>query len=123
MATCKYAIYQIRYFPDGDLKDSWGEFGGLVAQFSHLANVRRLSITDRAGIAATYDRRVRQMLQTAALGRSGNADYFDLLTEINTDIRAAAIRDSDVRGEAIKKAGGKSKNEADKEGAKIEGME
>ena len=91
-------------------------FGGSVAQFSHFAIVLDLSITGHAGIAADYDHRVRQMIQKAALTRSPNTDYFALLRTLSSDVRAAAIRDFDVRAESINK--GEAKVEADKEKAK-----
>ena len=70
LAIGQYALYQTRYIRACDLTGDWGEFGGLVAQFGLLANVLGLSITDRAGLSATYDRRIRQAIQKTSMERS-----------------------------------------------------
>ena len=75
----------------------------MVAQFGHLAIVSDLSITDRAGIAVTYDHRIHQLAQKTAPKRSSNTDYFALLSTLNSETKAAAIRDFDARIEWAKK--------------------
>ena len=99
----QYALYRMRFTPAGDLADAWGDFGGLKGQLNHLANVLELSITDHAGVSVTYDHRIHQMMQKAALKRSGNTDYFSCLGTLNADVKAAVIRDFDVRIDTIKK--------------------
>ena len=86
----------------------------MVAQFGHLAIVSDLSITDRAGIAVTYDHRIHQMIQKTDLGRSPNTVCSALLIALSSDVRAAAIRGFDVRAEAIRIDKEKAKTEADK---------
>ena len=93
----------MRYIIAGDLTDDWGDFGGVTAQLNRLANVIELSITDRAGIAVTYDRRIRQMMQKSALKRSTDADYFSFLSTLNTDVEAAVIRDFEARIDSLEK--------------------
>ena len=90
----------------------------MVAQRGHLSIVLDLSITDHAGIAATYGRRIHQLIQKTALKRSPNTDYFALLSAPNSDVKAAAIRDFDALSEAIKKEKEKSNLDAVREKAK-----
>ena len=85
-----------------------------MAKFNHLSIVLGLSITHLAGIAATYGRRIRQMIQKAAQKRSSKTDYFSLPIARNSDVKAAAIRDFDVRAESIRKEKEKDKTEAGK---------
>ena len=118
LAIGQYALYRVRFILDGDLTDARGEFGGLVAQFSHLALVLDLSITDHAGIAVTYDRLIHQLIHKTDPKRSSTTDYFALLITINADVKSDVIRDFEARAETIKKEKEKVRNEADKEKAK-----
>ena len=106
LAIGKYALYRIRYIIAGDLTDAWGELGGLAAQINHPSIVWDLSITDHAGIAATYGRRIHQMIRKTAPKRPPNTDYFDIMRTLNSDVEAAAIRGLDVRSEALRKEKG-----------------
>ena len=74
-----------------------------------------LSISDNAGIAITYDYRLHQHIRKLAHRRATNTDYFELLSTINPDIRAAVMRDFEAQAESIRKT--KEKEKAGKEKA------
>ena len=99
----QFVLYRLRFLLAGDLADAWADYGGIVAQINHLAVVLELSITDHPGIAATYDHRVRRLVQRIAKTRSTRTDYFELLSNLNKDVRTEAIRDFEARTDAQKK--------------------
>ena len=47
----------------------------MVAQINHVSNVLDISITDRPGIAVTYDRRFHAPTRKTALKRDSTTDY------------------------------------------------
>ena len=65
----------MRFILAGDLADAWADFGGLAGQLNQLAIVIEMSITDHAGIAITYDQRIRKGIRKIASKRSSNTDY------------------------------------------------
>ena len=95
----------------GDLADERCEVGGLTAQLSHLANVLELSITDHAGIAATYDRRIHLAIRKAAPKRPANKDYFSFLSTLDSDAKAAVTRDFESRVGTLEKKKAKGEEE------------
>ena len=99
----QYAVYRAKYIAAGDLTESMGGFRGLVGGLSQMENVLAMSITGRPGIAASYGRRVRAMIQKAALKRPPVTDYFDLLINAGADIKGAAVRDFETSAELGKK--------------------
>ena len=87
----------------GDLTASWSEFGGITTQLNHLAVVLGLSITDHAAISTTYDFRMRRAAQKMAKNRSARTDYFEFMSNMNKDNRAAVLRDFEARTDEVKK--------------------
>ena len=59
----QYIPYRISSGSGGDLTDALAEFGGLFAQLNLRGIITDLAITDRAGIAITFDRRARRQVQ------------------------------------------------------------
>ena len=64
-----------------------------------------MSITDRPGISMTYDRRIHALIQKTALRRSSITDYFDVLSNVHAEAKAA-VRDFESRAETAKKEQG-----------------
>ena len=118
LAIGQFALYRMKFIMAGDLADARGGFGGLVGQLNHLANVLDMSITDHPGIAATYGRRIRALIQKTALKRSSITDYFDLLSNVNAEMKEEAVRDFESRAETARKEKGKRITELEKERAK-----
>ena len=108
LAIGQYALYRLRFILAGDLAGAWEEFGGLPAQINHLANVIELPIADHAGIAVTYDRRIRALIAKTALKRPTTTDYNGLLSTIHAEAKAAVLRDFETPTEAIKKEKGQA---------------
>ena len=100
---------RIRFTLSGDLTYAWSDFGGVAAQFNHLAAVLVLTVSGHAGIAIAYDFQTQQLIQKLANGRSTRADYFGLLSSINRDIRTDILSDFEAKTEAIKKEREKEK--------------
>ena len=94
------------------------DLGGLVGQLNHLAIVLDMSITDRPGIAVTYDHRIHAMIQKAALRRSAIADYFEILSSVRAETKNAAVRDFEARAETAKKEKEKRLADIEREKAK-----
>ena len=88
----QYMLYRLRFALAGDLTDACADFGGLVAQLNLIALVTDMSIADHPGVAITYDRRVRRHIQKLAQKRASPADYFSILSAMQPDIKAAALR-------------------------------
>ena len=61
-----------------------------------------LSISDHIGIAITYDHRLRQHIKRLALRMATYVDYFDIVSSIQPDIRAAVIRDFEATAEVAR---------------------
>ena len=101
----------------GDVTDAWGGCGGLVGQLNHMENVIDMSTADRPGIAVTYDCRIHALIQQGALKRSSITDYFDLLRNVNADVKGAAVRGFETRAGLAKKAKEKKKAGIEKEKA------
>ena len=99
----QYVLRRLRFVLACDLTGVWAEFGGIAAQFDHIAVVLGLSISDHAGIAATYDFRMRRAVQKLAKNRPTRADYFEFLSNISKDIRAEILRDFEARSDEMKK--------------------
>lgn len=111
----QYALYRLRFIIAGDLTDAWAEFGGITAQLNHLAVVLGLPITDHAGIAVTYDFRLRRAAQKLAKNWPPRTDYFEFLTSVDKDIRADELRGSEARPGELKKEKQKEKAVKEKE--------
>ena len=103
MSLGQFILCRMRFIPAWDLADAWADYGGLVPQINQLAVVLDLSITDRPCIAVTYDYRMRRAIQKIAKSRSTKEDYFELLSNLNKNVRADAIRDFEAKTDAIKK--------------------
>ena len=73
-----------------------------------------LSISDNAGLAITYDYRLHKYIRKLAHRRATNTDYFELLSNINPDIRAAVTRDFEAQADASRKAKEKEKTAKEK---------
>ena len=99
----QFALRRLIFIRAGDLTDAWAEFGGITAQLSHIAVVLGLSITDKAGVAVTYDFRTHRAVRKLAMNRSTRTDYFEFLSNINKDIRADVMRDFEARSGEMKK--------------------
>lgn len=97
-----YVLFRMRFVLAGDLADSWAEFGGLVGRLNQLSIVIEMSITYHAGISIAYGHRIHREIRKIAPGRSPNTDYLDFLSNIDTDMRAGVIRDSEAQSEAAK---------------------
>ena len=87
---------------EGGLADAWPDFGGLAGQLNQLAIVIEMSITDRAGVAITYDHRAHREIRKIAPKRPPNADYLDFLSNANSDTRSRVIRDIEAQSESAK---------------------
>ena len=98
-----FILNRIRFILTCDLTGAWADFGGVAAQFNHLAIVLGLTASDHAGIAVTYDFLMRHSIQKLAKGRSERTDYFGLLSTINRDLRADIVADFEAKTEAMKK--------------------
>ena len=105
----KFVLYRMRYVLTGDLVNDWSDFGGITAHLNHLAVVLGLSITDHAGLAATYDFRTHRAIQKMSKNRPARTDYFEFLSTANKDIRADIMRDFEARTDEIKKEKEKGK--------------
>ena len=103
LAIGQFALYREKFTMAGDLTDDRGGFRGLVGQLNQLAIVLDMSITDHPGIAATYDRRIHALIQKTSMKRSSITDYFDVLSNVNAEVKAAAVRDFESRAETAKK--------------------
>ena len=95
----QFVLYRARCIFSGSLADAWADFGGLTAQLVNSPHVIEMAITDRPGIAITYDYRMRQAIRELAHHRATNTDYFELLATALADIRNAAIRDFETHAE------------------------
>ena len=84
----QFALYRLRFSLAGDLAGVWAEYGGIVSQINNLAVALDLSITDRPGIDVTCDCRMRRAIQKIATTRSTKTGYFELLSNLNEDVRA-----------------------------------
>ena len=82
-----WLLYMLRFIFAGDLTDSWGSFGGIQAQFSHLSIVLHLAVVETATFAIAYDHELRQKLQRMARKRDSTADFAKLLSEENEEIK------------------------------------
>ena len=105
----------MRFIFSGSLAGAWSDFGGLTAQLTNLAHVIEMAITDHPGIVITYDYRVRQLVRNLAHRRAVNTDYFDLLSNVRTDVRNAVLRGFETQAEVSRKAKGKLKTAKEKE--------
>ena len=99
----RYVLHLLRYISAGDLTGARSEFGGLTAQLNHLAVAAGLSITDHAGIAATYDFRTRRAVRKLVKYRPKRAGYFEFLSNIDKGIKSGAVRDFEARAEEMEK--------------------
>ena len=104
----------MRFILAGDLAGAWEDFGGLTAQINRLATALDLSITDHAGIAITYDHRIHVLIQKAALKRSTNTDYYNLLSSLHAETKAVVVRDFETQTELIKKEKDKAAKEKER---------
>ena len=109
----QFVLYRLRFLLAGDLAGAWADYGGTVAQINHLAVVLDLSITDHPGIAVTYDHRMHRKVHRIAKTRSTRTGYFELLSNLNKEVRTDVIRDFEARADAQKKE--KEKEKAGKE--------
>ena len=82
-----WLLYTLRFIFTGDLTDSWSQFGGLQAQFSHLSIVLHLAVTETASFAMAYDHELRQKIQRMARKRDSTVDFGKLLGEENEEIK------------------------------------
>ena len=65
-------------------------------------HVLEMSITDHPGIAITYDYRLHRMIRKLAHRRAVSTDYFDLPSAVQSDLRAAVIRDFEEKAEIFR---------------------
>ena len=114
ISTGQYFYYRMRFILAGDLAGAWTDFGGLAAQINLIGIVLDTSITDHAGIAITYDYRIHQLLQKLAHKRSSATDYFSILSTVQSDVKAAVMRDFEFNADMQKKEKEKEKNEKGK---------
>ena len=82
-----WLLYTLRYIFTGDLSDSWYAFGGLSAQLNHLSVALHLAVTENATLAIHYDRELRLHLQRLARSRDADVDFYQSLSEENTQIK------------------------------------
>ena len=68
-----------------------------------------IRIADNAGVGITYDYRIHQRIRKLAQRRAPNADYFEILSNIQPDIRAAVTRDIDAAVDAARRLKDKEK--------------
>ena len=73
-----------------------------------------MTITDHAGIAITYDRRIHQLIRKLARKRSSATDYFSILNTAQPDVKAAVMRDFEFNADLQKKEKEKEKNDKEK---------
>ena len=79
-----------------------------------------LAISDNAGLAIAYDYRLHQHIRKLAHRRASNTDYFELLSTINSDIRAAVTREFDTQADTARKIKEKEKAAKEKAGKEKE---
>ena len=75
-----------------------------------------MSITDHAGIAITYDRRIRHLIRKLPRKRPSTADYFSILSKVQAGVKEAAAQDFEFNADLQKKE--KEKERIEKEKAK-----
>ena len=95
-----WLLYLLRFIFAGDLTDSWGSFGGLQAQFSHLSIVLHLAVVETAAFAIAYDMELRTKIQRMARKRDSTADFAKLLSEENEEIKRY-LKESLGKGKAM----------------------
>ena len=103
LSMSQYFLYRLRFVLAGDLTDVWSDCGGLIAQLNLIALVTDMSITDHPGIAITYDHRIHRHIQKLAQKRASSKDYFSILSIIQPDIKAAALRDFEYNAGLLRK--------------------
>ena len=73
LATGEFFLYRGRFILAWDLTGAWADFGWIGSKINHPSTVVARSITDRAGIALTYEylgqRRSRNWRKCAPIGR------------------------------------------------------
>ena len=103
ISTQQYFYYRMRFILAGDLMGAWADFGGLTDQINLLGIVLDMPITDHAGIAITYDRRIHQLIRKLAHKRPIASDYFSIPSTAQAEVEAVAIRDFELNADAQKK--------------------
>ena len=103
VSLSQYMLYRVRFALVGDLTDAWADFGGFVAHLDLIALVADISIKDHPWIAITYDRRIHRHIQKLAQKRAIATDYFAILSAMQPDIKAAAMRDFEYNAGLLRK--------------------
>ena len=96
-------ISRIRYIADGDLAGDWGRVRQISCAIQPSRESTGLGYYGSIGYRGDLGPPDTPTAQKTALKRSVRADYFALPTTLNTDVKAASIRDLDNRTESIKK--------------------
>ena len=110
----QFILYRLRCVFAGALSEAWADFGGLTAQINNLPHVIEMSITDHPRIAIAYDYRLHLMAHQLAHRRAANTDYFDLLHNFQTEIRAAVLRGFETQADTSSKEKEKQKQAKEK---------
>ena len=100
MSLQAWLLYIIRFIFAGDLADSWGSFGGIQAQFSHLSIALHLAVVETTAFAIAYDQELRIKIQRMARKRDSTADFAKLLDEGNGEIKRY-LKESLGKGNAM----------------------
>ena len=79
-------LYALRYIHAGELGDSRYAFGGLAAKLNHISIVLHLAVTENATLSTHHDHELRKHARRLARRRENGVDFYQLLSEENTEI-------------------------------------
>ena len=89
-----WATYQMRFITTAHMCKAFEPFGGIAAQFSHLAVCMNMSIVESVAIAISYDRLVKIHLQATARRRDIAFDFAAFLSKESQEFKRKAIAEN-----------------------------